>query len=292
MTGSGDALLDILVFCFGASIGSFVNVLAYRLPRDISIVQPRSFCPHCRRPIPAWLNIPVLGYLIARGQCVYCHARIPFRYPITELALGLTALMLYANFAPLDATARLILCAGLFAASWVDLDCRLIPDVISLPGIVVGFIAAVFLMPDIGWKDSLLGIAIGGGLLFGIGQLYIFLRGKEGMGMGDVKLLAMIGAFLGWQGILFTLFVGSTLGAAGGILLGLLKWQPGNAELRAELAEPMAVGSTAIDSAPQSLDAQADVGLLQTPVPFGPFLSLAGAIFAIFQPQLLQWYSS
>ncbi len=292
MIGHGGVVLDILVFCFGASIGSFVNVVAYRLPRDISIVRPRSFCPHCRRAIPVWLNIPVIGYLVARGKCFQCHGRIPIRYPITELALGMTALMLYANFAPLDATARLILCAGLFAASWVDLDCRLIPDLISLPGIVVGFFAAVLLMPDIGWRNSLLGIAIGGGLLFAIGRLYILLRGKEGMGMGDVKLLAMIGSFLGWQGILFTLFFGSTLGAAGGLLLGLLKWQPGNAELRAELAEPVAVGCTAIDSAPEPAESETHTGLLQTPIPFGPFLSLAAAIFAIFQPQLLQWYLS
>jgi leader peptidase (prepilin peptidase)/N-methyltransferase len=292
MPGAGDALLNFLVFCIGASVGSFVNVVAYRLPRDISIVRPRSFCPHCRRPIPGWLNIPVLGYLMAWGRCGQCHGPIPLRYPITELILGLIALMLYANFAPLDATARLVLCAGLFAASWVDLDCRLIPDVIDLPGIVVGFFAAVLLMPDIGWKDSLLGIAIGGVLLFAVSELYIRVRGREGMGMGDVKLLAMIGAFLGWQGILFTLFFGSSLGAVGGVVLGVLKWQPGSAELRAELAQAVAVGSTACESEPEPSDAQAEVGLLQTPVPFGPFLSLAAIIFAVFQPQLVHWYLS
>ncbi len=292
MSGPGDTLLSFLVFCFGASIGSFVNVAAYRLPRDISIVRPRSFCPLCQRPIPRWLNIPVLGYLMARGRCSQCRGPIPLRYPITELMLGLTALMLYANFEPLDAAARLVLCAALFAASWVDIDCRLIPDVISLPGILIGLLAAAVLMPEVGWKDSLLGMAIGGGLLFAVSEFYLRVRGREGMGMGDVKLLAMIGSFLGWQGILFTLFFGSSLGAVGGLVLGMLKWQPGSAELRAEMAPPVAVGSTAIQPETEPADSQADAGLLQTPVPFGPFLSLAAAIFAVFQPQLVHWYLS
>ena len=170
--------------------------------------------------------MPVLGYLMLRGRCLRCGGRIPARYFVTEVGLGLIALVLYANFGPLDALARFVLCAALFAASWVDLDCRIIPDVISLPGVLVGFAAAALLMPEVGWKDSLFGIALGGGLLFAVGELYRWLRGKEGMGMGDVKLLAMIGSFLGWEGMVFTLFFGSILGAVGGIILGLLDWQP------------------------------------------------------------------
>jgi len=226
-----------------------------------------------------------------RGQCSRCGARIAPRYLLTEVLLGLIALMLYANFAPLDAAARLVLCAGLIAASWVDFDCRIIPDAVSLPGIVAGFLAAGLLMPEIGWKNSLIGIAIGGGVLFAVGEIYRLVRGKEGMGMGDVKLLAMIGAFLGWQGIVFTMFFGSCLGAVGGITLGLLDWQPGDAELMAEVAEePVAVGAE--NHPAVEIAGPASESLLQTPVPFGPFLSLAAGIFAVFQPQLIHWYLS
>jgi leader peptidase (prepilin peptidase) / N-methyltransferase len=291
MIDQGAGLLRILVFIFGACVGSFVNVAAYRLPREISIVRPASFCPLCRAPIPFWCNVPVLGYLMLRARCLRCSGRIPARYLITEVALGLIALVLYANFAPLDALARFALCAALFIASWVDLDWRIIPDAVSLPGVVVGFAAASLLMPDIGWEDSLLGIALGGGFLFAIGEGYRWLRGKEGMGLGDVKLLAMIGSFLGWQGVIFTLFFGSCLGAAGGIILGLLDWQPGSPELHAAAAEAIAVG-TDTSPDPAGEGEAADGGLLQTPVPFGPFLSVAAGIFALFQPQLARWYFS
>jgi leader peptidase (prepilin peptidase) / N-methyltransferase len=293
MTDQGAGLLlRILVFIFGACVGSFVNVAAYRLPREISIVRPRSFCPHCLAPVPLWCNVPVLGYLILRARCARCGGRIGARYFITEVLLGLIALFLYANFTPLDALARFALCAALFVASWVDLDWRIIPDVVSLPGVVAGFAAASLLMPEIGWENSLLGIGLGGGLLFAIGEGYRWLRGKEGMGLGDVKLLAMIGAFLGWQGVIFTLFFGSCLGAAGGIVLGLLDWQPGSAELHAAAAQAMAVGDeispgTTAEGAPEAQES-----LLQTPVPFGPFLSIAAGIFALFQTQLVHWYLS
>lgn len=287
MIGIDGALVSVLVFLFGACCGSFVNVVAYRLPREISIVRPASFCPRCRAPIPFWTNVPVLGYLMLRGRCARCGGRIFARYPITELALGLIAVILYANFTPLDALVRFIFCAALLAASWVDLDWRIIPDSISVPGIVVGFAAAALLMPDVGWKSSLAGILLGGGLTFAIGELYRWLRGKEGMGMGDVKLLAMIGGFLGWEGVVFTMFFGSLLGATGGIILGLLHWQPGSPEFKAELAQAIAVGAESQGVAAPEADS-----LLQTPVPFGPFLSVAALIFALFQPQLVDWYLS
>ncbi len=292
MIDSGAVLLDILMFFFGASIGSFVNVVAYRLPREISIVRPASFCPHCRRPVPLWFNVPVLGYLMLRGRCSCCGGRIPPRYLVTEIGLGLVAVGLFINFDPADAIARLVLCAALFASSWVDLDWRIIPDLISLPGIVVGFAAAALLMPDVGWKSSLAGIALGGGLLLAVGEAYRLLRGKEGMGMGDIKLLAMIGAFLGWEGVLFTIFFGSCLGAVGGVVLGLLDWQPGYSALDAEAAEAVAMGGAAAQSGAEVQHAPPDEGLLQTPVPFGPFLSIAAGMFALFQPQLIRWYLS
>ncbi len=292
MIDSGAALLNILVFFLGASIGSFVNVVAYRLPREISIVRPASFCPHCREPIALWCNVPVFGYLALRGRCRRCRGWIPARYLVTEIGLGLIAVSLYANFEAPDALARFLLCAGLVAASWVDLDWRIIPDAISLSGVVLGLAAAAFVMPEIGWRDSLLGILLGGGMLLAIGEAYRWLRGKEGMGLGDVKLLAMIGAFLGWQGVIFTLFVGSCLGAVGGILLGLLDWQPGSPELHAETAQALAVGGNPMDPGSEAAPPAVNEGLLQTPVPFGPFLSIAAGIFALFQPQLVHWYLS
>ncbi len=234
--------------------------------------------------------MPVLGYLALRGKCLRCGGRIAARYFVTELALGLIAVHLYRGFALPDAMARFALCAALFAASLIDLDWRIIPDVISLPGVAVGVAAASFAMPDVGWKDSLFGMALGGGLFFAIGELYRWLRGKEGMGMGDVKLLAMIGAFLGWRGVIFTIFIGSSLGAVGGIILGLLDWQPRAPEIEAEMA-----AAALDDSEAQPPGPEADFGregLLQTPVPFGPFLSVAAGIFALFQPQLIRWYLS
>jgi leader peptidase (prepilin peptidase) / N-methyltransferase len=220
---------------------------------------------------------------------VRCAGRIAPRYFITELGLGAAAVYLYLNFAPLDALARFALCAALFAVSWVDLDWRIIPDVISLPGIAVGLAAASLAMPDIGWQDSLYGIGLGGGLFYAIGEAYRWLRGREGMGMGDVKLLAMIGAFLGWQGVIFTIFIGSSLGAVGGIVLGILGWQPGAPELY-DPDPPMneAGASVSRDDEPEDEPG----GLLQTPVPFGPFLSIAAGIFALFQRQLVRWYLS
>lgn len=292
MIDEGAALLSVLVFLFGASIGSFVNVVAYRLPRGISIVRPGSFCPHCRSPVAFWSNVPVLGYLMVRGRCLRCAGRIPARYFVTEAGLGLIALGLFINFDPLDAIARLALCAALLAASWVDIDWRIIPDVISLPGIVAGFAAAALLMPDIGWKSSLFGIALGGGLLFAVGEAYRLLRGKEGMGMGDVKLLAMIGSFVGWPGVLFTIFFGSCLGAVGGVILGVLDWQPGFGGLDTEATDGVATGGAAAQSSAEIEQRRPNEGLLQTPVPFGPFLSLAAGIFALFQPQLVRWYLS
>jgi leader peptidase (prepilin peptidase)/N-methyltransferase len=290
MMVKGGGLLSVLVFFFGASVGSFVNVVAYRLPREISIVRPASFCPHCHRPIPVWANVPVLGYLVLRGRCALCEGRIPARYFVTEAALGVIALVLYAHFYPLDALARFVFCAALFAASWVDLDWRIIPDAVSLPGIVAGFAAAALLMSDVGWENSLLGIVLGGGLPFAVGEVYRWVRNKEGMGMGDIKLLAMIGSFLGWQGVVFTLFFGSLLGATAGIILGLLHWQPGSPEFKAELAQAIAVGAPPQSTAEAPPDP--NEGLLQTPVPFGPFLSAAAMVFALFQPQLVRWYLS
>ncbi len=262
-----------LAFVIGAIVGSFCTTVAYRLPRDLSIVAPRSFCESCERAIPLWANIPILAYLGLRGRCLMCGAPIPFRHFLAETALAITALYLYLTFPFGSAIARFVLSAALFAIALIDYDWRLIPNLITFPGMLVGFAAASLLMPEIGWRSSLIGLAVGGGGLFLTGELYYLVRGREGVGMGDVWMLGMVGAFLGWTGVLFTLFVGSILGAVGGIAYGL-----------AGGATPKPLADPADDPA------EADVSLLQTEVPFGPFLALAAGIFTLFQPQLTRWY--
>ncbi len=282
-----DGLGGAVAFILGACIGSFVNVVAFRLPREVSIVSPRSFCPHCERPIPAWANIPILAFIGLRGRCLMCQQPIPLRYFLTELSLAVIALYLYLSFPLPDALARFVFCAALFAASLIDFDWRIIPDVISLPGIPLGILAAAFLEPMVGWRSSLLGVALGGGFLFAVGEAYRLVRGREGMGMGDVKLMAMVGAFLGWPGVLFTLFIGSIVGSVGGILVGL-------ASRRA--LQPAATGEVSSSETggrlPDEIGEADEVSILQTTVPFGPFLSMAAGIYALFQPELTRWYLS
>ena len=272
----------LIAFAFGACVGSFVNVVAYRLPRDISIVAPRSFCPNCKNAIPFWANIPIFAYLGLRGRCAICSISIPFRYFLTELALASAAAYLYLNFAPLDALARYVFCAGLFIVALIDYDWRVIPNVITFPGIPLGMLTAWWVMPEVGWKSSLAGIAIGAGFLFVTGEAYLRIRGREGIGMGDIWLLGMVGAFLGLPGTLFTLFAGSIMGTIGAIAVAV------SGEHLRPLHEPLpgAVAEVMASAAP----AEATPRFLQTEIPFGPFLALAAGIFALFQPALTDWY--
>ncbi|MGH7778859.1 MAG: prepilin peptidase [Candidatus Binataceae bacterium] len=262
-----------LAFVLGAVAGSFANSVAFRLPRDISIVSPRSFCDSCERAIPFWTNIPILGYIGLRGRCLMCGAAIPFRHFMTELGLAIIALFLYLNFPLGDAVARFILCAALFVVALIDYDWRLIPNLITFPGMLAGLVLVALFVPEVGWKSSVIGILAGGGVLFLTGFLYELVRGREGVGMGDVWLLGMVGGFLGWPGVIFTLFFGSLVGAAGGIALA------------------MTGGKTAAPVAdPAGDQVEADASILQTTVPFGPFLAIAAGVFALFQPQLARWY--
>ncbi len=260
-------------FIAGASVGSFINVVAYRLPREISIAVPRSFCAECNRPIPWWANIPILAYLGLRGRCVMCGARIPPGHFLAELTLAVAAVYLYLSFPPADALARFVLCAALFTVALIDYDWRLIPNLITFPGIPAGLLAASFAMPEVGARSSLVGIALGWGGLFVTGELYFRLRGREGVGMGDVWLLGMVGAFLGWPGALFTLFFGSVVGSIGGIAFALTGGAP-----EPPVAEQAAGAG------------EAETSLLRTVIPFGPFLALAAGIYALFQPELTRWY--
>jgi leader peptidase (prepilin peptidase) / N-methyltransferase len=300
---------DVAALALGACIGSFAVTVAYRLPRDISIAAPRSFCESCERPIPWWANIPVFAYLASRGRCVMCGAPIRARHPAGELALALAALYLFVNFPLGGAVSRFIFVTALLIASLVDYDWRLIPNLITFPGVPVGFALAALFMPEVGWKNSLIGIAAGGGVLFVTGYVYQLIRGKEGVGLGDVFLLAMVGAFLGWQGVLFTLFFGALLGSFGGLAVGLFGTPTGPPELppgmresaAAPTASAMADAAGGAGTAAAAIDAEApdsaaaeneEHALLATAVPFGPFLSLAAGFYALFQPQLTSWYLS
>jgi leader peptidase (prepilin peptidase)/N-methyltransferase len=285
---------DVTALALGACAGSFAVTVAYRLPRDISIATPRSFCETCERPVPWWANVPIFAYLASRGRCLMCGAPIRARHLGGELALALAALYLYTNFPLGDAIARFIFVTALLVSSLVDYDWRLIPNLITFPGVPVGFALAALLMPEVGWKSSLIGIAAGGGVLFLTGFIYQLLRRKEGVGLGDVFLLAMVGAFLGWQGVLFTLFFGALLGSFGGLAVGLFGTPTQAPELPPGMREAGAAATASIASpAPDSAAAENEEhALLATAVPFGPFLSLAAGFYTLFQPQLTSWYLS
>ncbi len=248
-------VIDLFVLFFGCSIGSFLNVCIYRLPQDRSIVTPRSFCPKCRTPIRAYDNIPILSYLFLRGCCRKCKAKISWRYPLVEALTGAVALALYLKFGlSLHFLINFVLSAALVVVTFIDLDHRIIPDVISLPGILVGIGLALFL-PWMNLWDSLIGLLVGGGSLFLVAYAYEFLTKREGMGMGDVKLLAMLGAWLGWESVLFIIFFASLTGSIIGGLAILVQKQGRHYA-----------------------------------IPFGPFLALCAMAYIFIGPDLIHWY--
>lgn len=228
----------ILAFLIGLLIGSFLNVCIYRLPRDLSVSKPaRSFCPHCEQTIAWYDNIPVLSYLLLRGRCRHCQKHIPLRYPLVELATGLA---FGASVAGLGMTlAALKYC--LFSAILIDLiatdlEERILPDEFTLGGMVLGLVLAAFVplesgimsfvFPSLGprWgsvAEAAFAALVCSGAIWFVGWMYLKLRQREGMGLGDVKMIAMIGAFLGIQLTLLTLIAGSLLGSlvGGGYIL-------------------------------------------------------------------------
>lgn len=239
---------------FGSIVGSFLNVCIYRLPVGRSVVWPASACPHCERPLSWYENIPIASFLALRARCRTCHASISWRYPLVE---ALTAAMfgyLYWSLGPSVLLAsRLIFGSALIVLFAIDLEHHLLPNVITLPGIVIGFAFSIFAEP--GWLSSLIGVVVGGGVLFGIAEAYYRLRHEDGLGMGDVKMLAMIGAFVGWQLMLVTLVLASVAGSIIGIALIATRR-----------------------------------GDMKYALPFGTFLALgAGAAISI-GPSLLRWY--
>ena len=224
----------------GLAVGSFLNVCIYRLPNNISIVTPRSYCTACGRTLRWFENVPLLGYIILRGRCRTCGTRISFVYPAVEVATPALFLLQYwqLGWQPLLAV-RLVFCCAMVALFVIDLRHRILPNLVTLPGVVVGLVASVFVDP--GWLDAVIGAAVGGGVLLGVAELYYRVRGEEGLGMGDVKMLAMIGAFLGWQLMLVTLLLASTLGSVIGI--GMLSLGLGDSKYALPLGSFLALGA-------------------------------------------------
>lgn len=254
--------MELLVFVFGLIIGSFLNVCIYRLPREMSIIRPPSACPSCKNQVKPLDNIPLISYIMLKGKCRYCGERISIRYPMVELLNGIFYLLIFYSFGfgwhliPLFA-----FISAMIVITFIDLEFQIIPDVITLPGTGVGIISSSLLLSDplfninqsgilAGLFNSFIGILVGGGLFF-----LIAVVSRGGMGGGDIKMMAMVGAFIGWKGVLLVTFIGSLSGSIVGIFLMFLKGKD-----------------------------------RKTKVPFGPFLALGSAITLFFGGEIIRWY--
>ncbi len=250
-----EIITGFIIFTIGLVIGSFSNVCIYRIPRNESLVWPGSHCPKCSKQIKFYDNIPLISYIILKGKCRNCGEPIPLQYPIVELATGLFYLALYLFYGlQLIALVYMILCSVLIIISFIDLKVEIIPDTISLPFIVIGFLLSFFLR-NINPLDSMLGIITGGGSLLLVAIFGSKLFKKEAMGGGDIKLAAMIGAFFGWKLTLLSLFLSFFLGSIIGIIV---------------LAA--------------SKDKSNNI------IPFGPFIALGAMISMFWGNAIIHWY--
>jgi len=241
---------------FGLVWGSFLNVVIHRLPLGLSLVSPRSRCPACERPVAAYDNVPLLSYLFLGGRCRHCKTSISIRYPVIEALVGAASLFAFVRHgASLLAAAELAFVAAMVALIFIDFDHQILPNSITLPGAAVG-LALSGPRPDISFVEAVLGAFLGAALLFLVAEVYFRLRKVEGLGMGDVKMMAMVGAYLGWKGVLLTLFLGSLSGSLVGLMV-------------------MAQRS----------------GDLKTKLPFGTFLGIGAITTVYFGDLLMNWYS-
>jgi leader peptidase (prepilin peptidase) / N-methyltransferase len=241
---------------FGAIVGSFLNVVILRLPDDRqSIVYPASHCPRCSSPLHWYENIPIISYLLLRGRCSHCQERISLQYPLVELMMAvLAAALMYKFQLSVAAAGYFLFCAALLVIIVIDIHHQIIPDVISLPGIILGVVFS-FVSPTVTWQSSLIGVLVGGGILYAVAFFYYLLRKVDGLGGGDIKLLAMIGAWLGWQSLPFVIFASSFSGSVVGLIAMFYQKKGG-----------------------------------QTRIPFGPFLSLAALIYTFYSEKILYFF--
>ncbi len=245
----------LFAFLFGAMVGSFLNVCIHRLPKEESIVAPRSRCPACQSPIRPWDNIPLLSFVLLRGRCRACGHAISWRYPLVEALTALLFVLTVARFGvTLKSTFLLTFLCGLVVVSFIDLDHQIIPNAITLPGIPLGLIGGL-LVREPPLLDRLIGTLAGAGFLY----LMLFyggvLYGQEAMGEGDLNLIALVGAFLGWKAVVVTILVACLVGSVLGLGLMALK----------------------------------RLGRRQH-IPFGPFLSLGAVVGLLWGDRLVSWY--
>jgi leader peptidase (prepilin peptidase)/N-methyltransferase len=247
-------LLLTLAAVLGLCIGSFLNVCIHRLPKNESLVRPPSRCPKCGDSLRWYHNLPVLSWIALGGRCAGCRAPISARYPAVELlTAGLWVVLAAVTPVGWLLASRLVLGTALIVLFMIDLEHHILPNSITLPGIIVGFAFSLVTHP--GPLDAFLGILVGGGVLYGIALAYFLIRKEEGMGMGDVKMLAMIGAFLGWRAVLVTLVLSSFAGALIGV--GLMALRRGS---------------------------------MRYALPFGTFLSIGALVAMLTGEELVRWY--
>jgi len=302
-----DPLFQAAIFALGLAFGSFLNVCIYRLPRDLSVVRPGSACPRCQHPVRFYDNLPVLSWLLLRGRCRDCKARITPRYLIVELLTAFLFLGCYWHFGLTLATLKYctlgFLLLGLI---FTDAETFLLPDKMTLPGLGLGLFFS-FLVPVndlasqlipgvvslpvstrvlahlLSFTDSLLGAAVGAAFIYGAGAIYLRARGVEGMGFGDVKLMAMIGAFLGVKLTIFTIFAASIAGSLFGLSTVLVVWVKRTRRRMARMHEPAR-------QARRRAWESAVIALRHHQMPFGVFLG-SMAMLAFFSGNwFLDWY--
>ncbi len=240
-------------FIFGLMVGSFANVCIARLPKKESVIFPASHCPKCNKPIHMMDNIPLISYLLLKGQCRNCQLKISPIYPAIELITGLLMAAVFYRFGfSWECLIFGIVVPALVIITVIDIEHQIIPDIITLPGIPLGLAAGSYMN---GWLDSVLGLALGGGMFWLLAEGYFRLRGKMGMGGGDIKYIAAAGALMGWVQVLFIIFIGALAGGIfGGIGMGVKKLN------------------------------------FLSRIPFGPFLALATLISIFFGDPIVNWY--
>ncbi|WP_374027995.1 A24 family peptidase [Bdellovibrio bacteriovorus] len=245
----------VLFFVLGAIFGSFGNVVIYRLPREESVVKPRSYCYSCKTQIKWYDNIPILSWFILRGKCRKCQAKFSFRYPLVEIIMAVLFALSY-HYAGLTWTLLeyLIFIFGLVVCTFIDLDHMILPDEFTLSGIVIGLVGAA-LNPQREFLDALFGVLMGGGFLWGMAYVYYMFTKNEGMGGGDIKLLAWIGAIVGWKAIPFVIMTSAIVGSVIG-LIAARKQKAG----------------------------------LKTVIPFGPYLALGAVVYLFGGEAIALWY--
>jgi leader peptidase (prepilin peptidase) / N-methyltransferase len=301
-----DPVLASAIFVLGLTFGSFLNVCIYRLPRGLSVVKPRSACPHCQQPIAFYDNIPVLSWFILGGRCRKCRAGISPRYWLIELLTGILFVACYWYFGwTLSLLKYGTLSFLLLGLIFTDAESKLLPDKLTLPGLALGLIFSLIIpvndlasqfLPGVvdlpvsgeisgrilSLLDSLLGAGVGAAFIYGAGALYLRWRGAEGMGFGDVKLMAMVGAFLGVKLTVLTIFAASLAGSIFGISTVLLVWMKRTQRFMKRLAD----GSVARRRAWHS----AQLVYRNYQMPFGVFLGSMALLAFFFGNRLLRWY--